>query len=78
MPKRQKQPSSDPSVAAHAILRAITGDEDDTRSPAAVALGKLGGKKGGTARAKALTPERRKEIAAKAAQARWSKEPPKR
>ena len=39
----------------------------------AVALGKLGGKKGGDARAKKLTPEQRKAIAEKAARARWAK-----
>jgi hypothetical protein len=43
------------------------------KNPAAVALGKLGGKKGGTARAASLTPEQRKEIARKAAAARWDK-----
>lgn len=35
--------------------------------------GKAGGPKGGKARAESLTPERRKEIARKAAQARWGK-----
>ena len=39
----------------------------------AVALGRLGGKKGGTARARALPSERRRDIAKKAAQARWGK-----
>lgn len=39
-------------------------------------LGKLGGLKGGKARAKALSPERRKEIAAAAAKARWGKQKP--
>lgn len=43
------------------------------KNPAAVALGKLGGKKGGPARAKKLTPKQRSEIARKAAQARWNK-----
>ena len=43
----------------------------DGKNPAAVALGRLGGKKGGPARAKALTPERRQEIAKKAIEARW-------
>ncbi len=38
-----------------------------------VALGKLGGLKGGKARAKKLSAERRKEIAKKAAQTRWGK-----
>ncbi len=39
----------------------------------AAALGRLGGLKGGKARAKALTPKRRREIARKAARARWKK-----
>jgi hypothetical protein len=38
-----------------------------------VALGRKGGLKGGKARAKALTPSRREEIAQQAAQARWAK-----
>jgi len=41
------------------------------KNPAAVALGKLGGMKGGRARAAKLTPEERKEIAQRAAKARW-------
>lgn len=41
------------------------------KNPAAVALGRLGGRKGGPARAAKLTPEQRKEIARKAAAARW-------
>jgi hypothetical protein len=43
------------------------------KNPAAVALGRLGGRKGGPARAKKLTAEERREIAKKAARARWSK-----
>jgi hypothetical protein len=43
------------------------------KNPAAVELGRLGGKKGGPARAEKLSPERRKEIARKAAKARWDK-----
>jgi hypothetical protein len=43
------------------------------KNPAAVALGKLGGLKGGKARAEKLTPNQRKAIARKAAKARWSK-----
>ena len=46
---------------------------DDGKNPAAVALGRLGGLKGGRARAKALSAKRRKAIASKAATARWSK-----
>ncbi len=43
----------------------------DTRNPHAVALGKIGGKKGGVARAKALSPTKRRAIAKKAAGSRW-------
>lgn len=43
------------------------------KNQAAVELGRLGGKKGGPARAQKLTPEERKEIARKAAKARWGK-----
>lgn len=42
------------------------------KNPAAVALGRLGGLKGGKARAEALTPEARKEIARRAAKQRWA------
>jgi hypothetical protein len=45
----------------------------EEKNPAAVELGRLGGLKGGKARAEKLTPERRKEIARKAARARWEK-----
>jgi hypothetical protein len=45
----------------------------EEKNPAAVALGKLGASKGGKARAEKLSPERRKEIAKKAAEARWAK-----
>jgi hypothetical protein len=45
----------------------------EEKNPAAVELGRLGGRKGGRARAKKLSPERRREIAKKAAEARWAK-----
>lgn len=45
--------------------------ETPTKNPAAVTLGRLGGLKGGKARAQALTPEKRAEIARKAAAKRW-------
>jgi len=44
-----------------------------TKNPAAVALGRKGGKKGGPARAARLTPEQRSESARNAVQARWTK-----
>ena len=48
----------------------------DLRNPHAVALGKIGGKKGGDARAKSLTPDKRRAIAKKAAQSRWKHSAP--
>lgn len=44
------------------------------KNPHAVALGKMGGSKGGKARASKLSPEQRREIARKAVLARWAKE----
>ena len=49
-------------------------DKDAGKNPAAVALGKLGGAKGGAARAKALTKAQRSRIARDAAAARWRKD----
>jgi hypothetical protein len=46
--------------------------DDQGKNPAAVALGRLGGQKGGKARAEALSASQRKQIAKKAAEARWS------
>ena len=63
---------------AHSVVEAATDESEpveqpDTRNPHAVALGALGGQKGGRARAEKLTPEQRKEIAKIAAAARWKK-----
>jgi len=64
-------------VVEQAIGEKLTGEPLDDpnagKNPAAVALGKLGGAKGGRARAKALTSEQRADIARLAAQARWKK-----
>jgi hypothetical protein len=49
-----------------------------TKNAAAVALGRLGGLKGGKARAKKLSAKRRKEIAVQAVNARWAKKKGKR
>lgn len=76
MPKRSSKPRDLNSMAAR-IVADSTDDEpmpesaDDGKNPAAVALGRLGGLKGGKARAEKLTPEQRSEIARKAAQKRW-------
>lgn len=73
---RKKRPR-DPIQLAKLVGDIATGQvedrEQDSRNPAAVALGKLGGAKGGKARAEQLTPERRREIAQKAAKKRWTK-----
>lgn len=50
--------------------------EKPKKNPAAVALGRLGGLKGGKARAAKLTPEQRSEIARKAGKNRWAKKKP--
>lgn len=74
--KRISRPR-DPNQLAKLIADIATGDQadrlvtDDGRDLAAVMLGRLGGLKGGHARAATLSPERRKEIAEKAARARW-------
>ena len=49
-------------------------DPDAGKNPAAVALGRLGGAKGGKARAAKLSPAKRKQIATKAARKRWGKD----
>jgi hypothetical protein len=70
-------PKKDLNQIAASILKKTIGEEsvpiDSGKNPAAVALGKLGGLKGGRARAKALTPQQRAEIARTAAAARWKK-----
>lgn len=67
----QKRSSKDVNQLAADILRAAT--EEPAKNPAAVALGRRGGLKGGKARAEALTPAKRSQIAKKAAAARWKK-----
>lgn len=79
MPDRSKKRPRDPNQLARQIMLESTGqvekfDPDDTdKNPHAVALGRLGGLKGGVARAAKLTPKKRSQIAAKAAKARWKK-----
>ena len=74
-PQGQKRPA-DVIGNAVKVMRIATGQEQetiptDTRNPAAVALSKLGASKGGVARAARLTSKKRKDIAKKAANARW-------
>jgi len=78
MTKKSKTPRDINQLAAF-IAEQTTADPkpdqsaEPQKNPAAVELGRLGGKKGGKARTEKLTPEQRKEIAKKAARARWGK-----
>ena len=78
MPKRPRKRPRDPNARAFQIVQEATGeappmpDPDEGKNPAAVALGKLGGAKGGRARAEKLSSAKRKAIAKKAAAARWA------
>lgn len=82
MPKRSSKKQTnedDPNVTAFNIVQQATAEDEPEappeKNPAAVALGRLGGLKGGKARAEKLSPQRRTEIARKAAQARWRTPP---
>lgn len=77
---RRRRP--DANQLAHALAQSVVRlsgepppppdpEPQQKKNPAAVALGRLGGRKGGKARAAALTPERRAEIAREASRARW-------
>ena len=73
-PKGERRPA-DVIGNAVRVMRIATGEEsddipDDGKDKAAQALGR----KGGAARARAMTPERRAEIAKKAAEKRWNKQ----
>jgi hypothetical protein len=84
MPDRSKVRPRDPNQLGLRIIQEATGQvpkydpredkpADPTKNPHAVALGRLGGVKGGAARAAALSPTKRSQIAAKAAKKRWGK-----
>ncbi len=75
-----KKKDSDFSFRAHRVVEQAAKDKEtlqieeiqiEGKNPHAVALGKLGGLKGGKARFDKLTPQQRREIAQRAAQARW-------
>lgn len=76
MVKRKKK-EHDFAITAFRIVQETTGQAETEEKPVkefdAKALGHKGGLKGGKARAEKLTPEQRKEIAKKAANARWNK-----
>lgn len=81
---RKKKREHDFAVTAFRVVQEATGQAEpepeeaepelaEGKNPHAVALGRLGGLKGGKARAAKMTPEQRREIAKKAALARWNK-----
>jgi hypothetical protein len=77
-PKRPR----DANQLAKLIADIATGQAEDAepappKNPAAVSLGRLGGLKGGLARASKLSPEKRREIAQIAARSRWKDKKPK-
>lgn len=78
MPKCSSTGRKDLNQLAKSIVDQATGDapeqqEPPVKNPAAVALGRLGGLKGGVARAAKLSPTMRSEIAKHAAEKRWNK-----
>ncbi len=74
MPKRSRSAPADPNANAFRIVALATAEKPPHKKDrAAVSLGRKGGKKGGPARAKALTAEQRRAIAVAAAEARWGK-----
>jgi hypothetical protein len=81
MPDSSKKRPRDPNQLAKFIVDVATGAGDDTlltadqqgKDPAASALGRLGGLKGGKARAERMQPKERSRIARLAAEARWRK-----
>jgi hypothetical protein len=80
MPKNLLKRPRDPAQLAKLMIDIASGEvidqkpaRDDTgKNPAAVALGKLGGEKGGAARAAKLSAKKRKQIAQMGAAARWA------
>lgn len=78
---RSRKRPRDPNQLAKFVVDAATGEKQDTGSTAdqgsknlaAVALGRLGGLKGGRARADSMSKKQRSEIAKLAAEARWGK-----
>ena len=82
MPKRSSPKRDFMEVARGVVEQAIGEQMDgnplevpppDTRNPHAVALGSMGGRKGGKARAKSLSSVKRTAIAKKAAKSRWKR-----
>jgi hypothetical protein len=71
MPDRSRKRPRDPNQLGKLVVDLATGEAED--APAPDATKRPGGKAGGKARASALSPERRREIAKSAAEARWKR-----
>ena len=78
MHTRSSKRPRDANQLAKLVVDIATGQAADeaaqpeaAKNPAAVALGRLGGQRGGRARAESLSPEERRRIAVNAAKARW-------
>jgi len=83
MNKSRPSRPRDMNQLAKRIVDLSVGEETEEqpiereKNPHAVALGRLGGQRGGKARAERLTPAKRSDIARAAAKSRWNKRPPK-
>ena len=82
MPTRSSNKGRDFAVTARRVVERAIGEQldgspivelNERKNPNAVALGRLGGQKGGKARAKRLSKEQRRRIAVLAAKARWQR-----
>ena len=73
MLKRTSKTDEDVNSLAASIVEQATERPPQEKNPAAVTLGRLGGLKGGKARAEKLTAKKRQEIARNAAKVRWAK-----
>jgi hypothetical protein len=75
MATKKRRPADLNKLALSIVAAATEGEPDDDsgKNPAAVQLGRLGGLKGGAARAKSLSKKKRSAIAKKAARARWGR-----
>jgi hypothetical protein len=78
--KKKKRPNDINIIASQIVAEATQEIKEEPsqtlikgKNPAAIALGRLGGLKGGPARARKLSSKKRKEIARKAAKIRWAK-----
>jgi hypothetical protein len=71
--KRPRKRPRDPAQLAKLMIDIASGEIEDGPPTPKQLRGRKAGSKGGPARAKALTPEQRSEIARTAAEARWKK-----